>query len=153
VAVIHQQTADGHGYVIPLTRDLLEREVEPIAAAMAEIFDNDFDIETSDTRLLVQSQPPVSLSTANYLRLCTALSKQRHEDWVRERTDAGWRYGLTFSPEEKTHPLLRPWDEISEHYRQPDLAGPQTLIQLLDRQGYAIVTKADLQALAGVVSG
>jgi hypothetical protein len=151
VAVIHQDTVDGHAYVIPLVRDLLEREVEPIATRMAEVFDFNFDIETSDTRLLVQSKPPVSLSKTNYLQLCAALSKQHHEDWVRERTDAGWRYGLTFSSEHKIHPLLRPWTELPVRYQQPDLTGPQTLIQMLDRQGYAIVTKSDLQGLTATL--
>ena len=153
IAVIHRRTAHSHCYLIPLTRDLLEREVEPIARASAQIFPTiDFDLEISDTRLLVQSQPPVSLSAANYIRLCAALSKRRHEDWVRERTDAGWRYGLRFSVAEKTHPLLRPWSEIPERYRRPDLTGPQTLFRMLDQQGYVVVDKADLPALAQVAS-
>ena len=86
---------------------------------------------------------------ATHLALCTALAKQRHTDWVRERTDAGWRYGVTFDQTEKTAPLLRPWEQLPDQYRRPDLNLPQTLITGLNDQGYVVISRADLDQLLG----
>ena len=32
--------------------------------------------------------------------------------------DLGFRYGLNFSIKEKTHPAMRPWDDLPESYRR-----------------------------------
>jgi len=36
----------------------------------------------------------------------------RHEAWMKMHLEAGWVYGETFDPQAKTHPNLKPWDEL-----------------------------------------
>ena len=150
VRLIHQTLSDGHGYLIPLCRDLVASEIEQIvhayAAAEAKL---DFDVDTNQIALCVAEDDSIPLDVATHLALCTALAKQRHTDWVRERTDAGWRYGVTFDQTEKTAPLLRPWEQLPDQYRRPDLNLPQTLITGLNDQGYVVISRADLDQLLG----
>lgn len=151
VSLIHQETDDRHRYLVALTRDLAEAETKRIVDAFAaENPELDFDIQTSQTSLDPTGNM-VAVERDHYLELCAALAKRRHEAWVRERTDAGWRYGTTFSAKNKTHPLLRPWTELPDRYRKPDLDTPQTVLDLLRDQGYAIVSKDDLERVAAIL--
>ncbi|RYD68677.1 MAG: hypothetical protein EOP83_00225, partial [Verrucomicrobiaceae bacterium] len=86
-----------------------------------------------------------------YVSLCTAWAKRQHDQWVKDREANGWRYGTTLSMSEKTNPLLRPWDQLPEKYRKPDLDEPQALLDLLNDQGYAVVTKGELQAMLNLM--
>jgi hypothetical protein len=154
VSLVHQESDHQHAYLVPLTRDLSEPEIETIVNAFVdtELVDN-FDVETNETRLLASDHTGVSLDAAKHLQLCSALAKQKHEDWVRERTGAGWRYGTKFDDDERTHPLIRPWDQIPDRYKQPDMDWPQKLMQTLNDQGYAIVPKDKLDRLMTLLQG
>ena len=44
----------------------------------------------------------------------TDLTSMKHNKWITEQVNQGWRYGLEYSEEEKTDPRLRPYHELSE---------------------------------------
>lgn len=150
VALVNQHLADGrHAYLVPLARNLTEREAAKIVNAFAEAHDDlDFDIETSETRIALPDRTSITLDDERHLAIATAIAKKRHEDWLRERTDAGWRYGTEFSEEQKTHPLLRPWDQLPDRYRQPDMDAPQVLVNLLRDNGFVLVDQSDLDRIS-----
>ena len=138
---------DRHSYFI-LLRDLSHEEIEKIVKEFAEDQPKlDFDVETNETQLVAKDNTGITLDAAKHVALCTALAKQKHIDWMRERTDAGWRYGSTFNADEKTHPLLRPWDQLPDRYREPDMNWPQKLVSMLNDQGYAVIQKDELDRL------
>jgi hypothetical protein len=155
VSLVHRIKIEGeHCYLIPLTRDLSSHEVEKIVKEFAEDEpDLDFDIETNEIKLLAKDCAAISLDTAKHIALCNALAKTKHEDWVRERTNAGWRYGVTFDVDEKTHPLIRPWDQLPDRYKEPDMDWPQKLVSLLNDQGYAVIQKDELERLLNMLRG
>ena len=149
VAVVHRvDGTDAHCYLVPLTRDLTDGEADQIVrdfvAAKPEL---DFDIETNVVSLNAPKNQRITLDAAKHLALCDAMAKQKHEDWMRERTGAGWRYGTCFNSEEKTHPLILPWDQLPDRYREPDMEWPQKLITLLNDQGYAVIDRRELDNL------
>lgn len=148
VKLVHREAKGRHAYLVPLTRDLADAEVEQIVRAYADDHpDLDFDIETQADRLAVLRREPIDVDAAEHLALCLAIAKRRHGDWMRERSDAGWRYGPSFSAEEKVHPLIRPWEQLPDRYRTPDLNAPQALIDMLAQHGYAVVTRDDLERI------
>ncbi len=151
VSMVHRETTDGHEYVVPLGRDLSTDEAKKIfdAWVMARPELKDFDIEASVAVTAGEKvKPPAIVSKDRFDSLCMALAKRRHEAWVRERTDDGWRYATTLSMENKTHPLLRPWDQLPERYRKPERDTPQMVMDLLQQQGYAVVGQQEIDALA-----
>lgn len=148
VRLVHRHTDAGHEYLVPLTRDLGKSEVNKIVEAFAELLpDRDFDIETNETRLVANDYGEIPLDAAKHVALCTALSKHQHEEWMHERSEAGWRYGTKYDAKEKTHPLLRTWDQLPERYRTPDMDWPQKLMKMLNAHGYSIIHKEELDQL------
>lgn len=149
VRMVHRVLDDDrHAYLVPLRRDLSDKEVETIVHAFADEKPSmNFDVETNETRLLAKDYCEIPLDAAKHLALCTALAKHRHENWMRERSDGGWRYGVKYDDKEKTHPLLRPWDQLPDRYRTPDMDWPQMMLNMLNDHGYAILPKEELDRL------
>lgn len=46
--------------------------------------------------------------------------EQSHENWMAEKTAAGWVYGLEKDPEAKTHPCMVPYDQLPLEQRIKD---------------------------------
>lgn len=46
--------------------------------------------------------------------------RQQHQTWMEHKWRDGWTYGATKDPEAKTHPSLRPYDELSVAERMKD---------------------------------
>jgi hypothetical protein len=153
-AMVKRGTDKGIFYIIPLTRDLLEAEATRIIAGFsAEHGDVDFDVEATVVRTGDNgtAPPKINVEQERYLELCTSLSKKQHEDWVKTRTDDGWRYGTQVSIAAKTHPLLRPWEDLPDRFRTIDMDQPQRLIDLLGQHGYTVVSKEDLESVFRLV--
>lgn len=153
VCMVHREQGTKHLYMVPLSRDLAENEGEAIVDAFTDLQpDLDFDIQSSATHGEEQeSHAPVMVDQDRYVSLCTAWAKRQHDTWVKDREANGWRYGTTLSMSEKTNPLIRPWEQLPEKYRKPDLDEPQALLDLLNDQGYAVVTKGELQAMLNLM--
>jgi hypothetical protein len=153
--MVARRTEDGTSYVVPVTRALAEREVERVVNAFTEAYDGDFDIEATT---VPQGQltskdagPSLDIDEEHYKELCAAWAKRKHNEWVKSRTESGWRFGQRVSLKDKTHPLLRPWDDLPATARQTDMDEPQELLDLIDAHGYVVVTKSDLETLMGLV--
>jgi hypothetical protein len=49
-----------------------------------------------------------------------ATADASHEIWMREKLEAGWRYGKVKSAEDRTHPCLVPFDELPPEQQAKD---------------------------------
>lgn len=145
--VLKNSKSGKHIYEIPLNRDLLEREVEPVVKAW-DAFNpqGDFDIETSATQIESARQQladAIVVDERDYNDFCETLAKHQHGRWCRQRQDEGWRYGLAMDPKERTHPLLRPWEDLPAKYQSVDYDAPRMFIELLNSLGYDVVKRKD----------
>ena len=150
VSLVHRETKEAHYYMVPITRDLMEYEAERIVDAWKAICtDMDFDIEVTcmPAKPIERIEPTITVEQQKYADLATNWAKRQHEEWMDERVKEGWRYGQSVSLEERTHPLLRPWEELPDRYRKVDVDQPQKLLDLLGEHGYAVVSKSDLEAI------
>lgn len=43
-----------------------------------------------------------------------------HENWMKQKIEDGWRFGTTKDPELKTHPYIRPFNELPEEQQMKD---------------------------------
>ena len=43
-----------------------------------------------------------------------------HDNWMREKTDAGWVYGHTKDPDNKRHPCIIPFDRLPPNQQAKD---------------------------------
>ena len=46
--------------------------------------------------------------------------EESHESWMKEKTENGWVYGEEKDPKKKTHPSLRPYEELPVTERSKD---------------------------------
>ncbi len=55
-----------------------------------------------------------------------ALDSDAHDNWAKEKTEAGWVYGEVKDVDAKTHPCLVPFDELGDDQRLKDILFRQT---------------------------
>lgn len=143
VFMVHKQTKGGtHYYVIPLTRDLSNEEVEVIELAYPE-----GEIETSSEDVKAARQGPadaVVMDEELYNSLCETLAKHQHQRWYEARANAGWSFGLMVNEQSKQHPLMRPWEDLPTKYRKVDYELPHLFMNMLAEQGYVVVARNEL---------
>lgn len=153
-SLVHREREDKeHDYIVPLTRDLTDKEVEPIIAAFAAAHDEvDFDVEVSSAEAdKMTAGTSLSVDDDKFGALCNAWAKRQHDSWMHERTEAGWSYGTSISTKNKTHPLIRPWQDLPEQFRKVDHQQPQSLLDLLNDQGYAVISKSELEGILSLL--
>ena len=149
VQLVRRKSENEIRYSIPLSRDLTEKEVKSIVDSFAHHTDIDFKISASTSVDQHEFKTDVEVNHDPMLNLCTSWAKKKHENWRKDKEISGWRYGTTVSKKNKTHPLLRAWDEIPETYRKVDTKPAQELLDLLKDEGYVLIHRDDLDHLLG----
>ena len=71
----------------------------------------------------------------------TSLSVLEHDRWMRKLIADSWKPGPVKDISRKVHPLLVPWDQLSEEDREKDRNAVRAIPSLLARSGYAIVPR------------
>ncbi len=108
---------DDYIYEIPLVRNLEEKEAEEIIKMWVKFYDvGDFIIETSTP----YKEDETVADDSDDLITCCEKAKLKHNKWMRNKVKEGYRYGLTYSEKDMTHPMLRPWEQLPAQYRQID---------------------------------
>lgn len=103
-AVIYHKFDDRHLYDFRMNRSVTEAEAEVILGLLNEWTDLDYTME-------ITTSEKYDLPEGEYE---TDLTSTKHNKWITEQVNQGWRYGLEYSEEEKTDPRLRPYHELSE---------------------------------------
>jgi hypothetical protein len=103
-AVIYHKFDDRHLYDFRMNRSVTEAEAEVILGLLNEWTDLDYTME-------ITTSEKYDLPEGEYE---TDLTSMKHNKWIAEQVNQGWRYGLEYSEEEKTDPRLRPYHELSE---------------------------------------
>lgn len=141
-------------YSIPLTRDITPYELNEVKNkwAASGVVGN-FSITSSSTvseRMKLAASNMV-LTDNDYHSVAYQLMKAEHQRWYAEKAKSGWSYGPILSVFNKTHPLMRPWEDLPEEYRSVDRNTPHTLLDVLSSHGYAVVRKHELDSLVSLV--
>lgn len=107
---------------MPLTREQL---VE-MCAELAHEANRIYSFSLGDTSLAPWNAAPEILKQSvrqgvrNILDGKIAGPQQSHEAWVAYKTEEGWSLGPEKNIENKTHPLLLPWAELTRVHRVKD---------------------------------
>src|SRR6056300_1118900 len=114
---------DEYLYILPLFRHLSADEAERIVEGYMRVTEHDFEIEASNIyRANADFGHPfeydIQMDESARNIIHENLARHHHNIWIQEKQNAGWRYGLNLNLNEKTHPAMRPWDELPERYRR-----------------------------------
>lgn len=125
--------SDGNrvAYVIPLSRDLLEDEAGKIAIAWDRTWTaGDFEINFSQ---LEQSQQRKNEQKQRIVdEIARQAAKQLHSDWVNEKVSFQWGYGPKYSPAQKKHPMLVPWERLPLRQQAQEIERVTKLFDFLE---------------------
>ena len=93
-----------HIYDFRLNRGVSEAEAEVILGLITDWTEKDFimEITTTEDYLLPEGETEVDLTA------------MKHNRWMSEKVDNGWRYGLQFNEDDKTDPRLRPYQQLTD---------------------------------------
>jgi hypothetical protein len=47
--------------------------------------------------------------------------RDSHMSWMKQKLNEGWTYGPDKDPVRKTHPCIKPWEELPEDQRRKDV--------------------------------
>ena len=113
---------DDYLYMVPLVRHLTEVEAERIVEGYMRVAEHDFEIETSNVyRANADFGHPfeydIQMDEGAKVTIKDSYARQAHNQWIKGMMEKGYRYGLNMNVNEKTHPAMRPWDELPENYR------------------------------------
>jgi len=75
--------------------------------------------------------------------LTEALAEHAHDIWARQRIDQGWTYGEKRDDENKKHPDLVPYSDLSEQEKDYDRNTSMQTLKLLKRLGYDITHNSE----------
>ena len=111
---------------VPLSRDLDSSEGEVIVTAM-EMMGPEIDWEIEASNLYQDDGVPgfdfeFQADPEELEEMKNTVGKFVHSRWVENKTTEGWRYGPLVDQKERTHPALRPWEQLPKEYRRtPDI--------------------------------
>jgi hypothetical protein len=125
-------------YIISLVRHLTADEANRIVEGYMRITEHDFEIESSnvyraDADLGHPFAMDIQMAQEARSVLADAYKRQAHNEWIKEMMGKGYRYGLNMSVNEKTHPAMRPYDELPENYRKTPEKTDQQLLDYYSR--------------------
>lgn len=149
VTLVKEISTNGVAYTVPLNRYLTAKEVDTIVENFAASVSFNFDIECPAPADTHEVNPVVEIDREPLEALCANWAKRKHEEWVREKTEDGWAYGMAFSQSAKTHPLIRQWTELPNDYKKVDTRQVQEVLDLLRDNGYLIVKAKDMDSIFG----
>lgn len=140
---------EGYIYVIPLKRDLTEKEAQEIVKAWESYYQDDFEIEHShpeydlddEEGTLQDEEGEVDEEIRDYDWFAEELTKLRHQSWLRNLQNAGWRYGTQYSAKEKTNPMMLPWEQLPDNYKDIDYDFAAEVFDILENLGYEVIEK------------
>ena len=107
-------------YIIPLTRNVTQKEGKKIVDEWASYYKGDFEITSSSN--------PVSPIDFNQFDVVDVddyyeTEYQRtteeavHNKWVLEQIELGWRFGVTYNKESQLSPFIKAWHELTGNQR------------------------------------
>jgi len=151
VRLLHKTCSSGaHVYDIPLLRNLTEPEFKELKKAFQSLAKAGMTLDSSTVAIKNVRQVTTGgaqIEPETYDTLCDTVAKYQHANWCRERTDSGWKYGTTHNAQDKTSPMIRPWEDLPEAYRKVDKTLPQFVFDQLESLGYVIVPETHLNEI------
>lgn len=138
VMIYHINDDEQHCYDVRLEDDITAAVGDDLVELIEDLFpEDDFDIESSMgivgeqfdfTELRVDESDKGTLRE-NY-------NRWNHQRWVDTMVTEGWRWGVKLDESAKTHPSLRPWDDLSEMHRTSNSKTVDYVIEQLEQMGY-----------------
>ena len=116
-----------------LPKDLTDSQSKEIMEILERVLPYDFQMEVSGVEPAVNNDVLKEISET--------AAKLAHNKWMQRQVDEGWRYGAKYSLREKTNPLIQPWENLTETYKEAHSVNLSEIMDLLGHNGYELIKK------------
>ena len=116
-----------------LPKDLTDNQTEQVMEILERVLPYDFQVEASGVEPAINNDMLKEISET--------AAKLAHNKWMQKQVDEGWRYGTKYSLNEKTNPLIQPWYQLPDTYRQAHDVNLSEIMELLGHNGYTLIKK------------
>ena len=125
--VVHEEVVEHYNYnddewryIIPLTRNVTQKEGKKIVDEWASYYKGDFEITSSSNPV-----SPIDFDQFDVVDIDDYYESEYqktteeavHNKWVIEQIENGWRLGITFNKESKISPFIKPWHELTKNQK------------------------------------
>lgn len=114
-------------YKILLTDELSDTDLQFIVSAWDYYYNDDFEIETNTSDYLSDCDD-IEIPDDIIDMIKNISGKHLHNRWVDKKVNDGWKYGIYFNKENKTHPALCNWDNLPIEFKKyPEITPKKAL--------------------------
>ncbi len=107
-------------YIIPLTRNVTQKEGKKIVDEWASYYSNDFEITSSSNPV-----SPIEFADFDVVDVDEYYEREYqktteeavHNKWVMAQIGEGWRLGVTYNKESKISPFIKAWHELTSNQK------------------------------------
>lgn len=107
--VVTYVTKEDGAYKYIVDKHVSDEDMLEIIKEWDEFYDDRYFIENS--------VEPSHFTDEEKIEIANELTRELHADFVKKKTDEGWRYGEEFSTKEKTSPMLVPFDQLPDNFK------------------------------------
>lgn len=128
-------------YKIPLTRDLLDEEIEPILENYSDSIDEDFSYEIVATTLFDAVEEDL-VKDLPIDKIAKNIARYIHERDMKEMLENGWTYGLQDNYKMKISSELLPFEDLPKEKQDVDKKLIERIIKEFNDEGYMLIKKS-----------
>ena len=141
VMLYHEDEEGRHCYDVRLGDDITGDVGDDIARALEELFpEDDYECESSMDAISEEFIfDDLDLTNEDKQTLYTNYNRWNHQRWVDKMVEDGWHWGVKIDEQAKTHPNLRPSDDLLETYRPITQKSVEYVLEQLKEMGYKLV--------------
>lgn len=130
-----------YSFKIPLTRNLLPDEVEPIADAYNDITGDSYDYTIIASTLFASIDQSEQVKDDTFEKIAKNIARYLHTQDMKKKLENGWRYGVEDDYFEKISSTLLPFDSVGPDLQNIDIQLINEVIRELNENGYLVIKK------------
>lgn len=137
-------------YSLNITHKPDSMQLKTFTDVLSNLFDKDQiqSVSYEDSNdLNIQTLGTIDVDTVAFDNICEELAKYLHNRRVESKVKSGWRYGMEYNREQKIDPMIISWDRLPDNFKKINQDLPIFFVELLDRYGYSVIEKNQLQLL------
>ena len=130
-----------YSFKIPLTRDLLPEEVEPIADAYNDITGDAYDYTILASTLFASIDQVEEIKDDTFEKIAKNIARYLYTKEMKKKLENGWRYGIEDDHYEKISSTLLPFDSVGPELQNIDIQLINEVIRELNENGFLVIKK------------
>ena len=123
-------------YIIPLNRDINIYHYNDICKGLDKVLTTDYTLDYSKKDTEIKQ---LNKDSNEYKQLSYFIAKYMHNRWVHEKVKEGWRYGIHMDIQNKTNPLLVPFEQLNDSKKTIDEDVVGEILNKIEQFGFKIV--------------